>query len=191
MLPRLRRRLGRELRLRGSSMVEVMVALLVFATAMTGMLIAHLEARRGAAEALQRSAATLLAQDMLERIRGNPREVATYAGLNLVSGSGGRPRPAQDCSSSDCTPLQLARYDIWHWESLLADLDSPSACISRSPDTVTLALVWRGIGNADPFAEIPCVIAGAGLYDDPAHAPGNNLRRRSLTITTGLDRAIL
>lgn len=185
---------------RGSGLVEVMVALLVFATAMTGLLLTHLEARRGAAEALQRSVATLLAQDLLERIRGNPAEAGTYATLNLVGGSAGLAPPQQDCTSSACTPLQLARYDLWHWQyqllgfnerrdkRVLGGLASPDACIALSSHTLTLALVWLGVSAAESSGKLPCAISDTGLYDDPAHPPGNNLRRRFLTVTTGLEQ---
>jgi type IV pilus assembly protein PilV len=177
-----------------------MVALLVFATAMTGLLLTHLEARRGAAEALQRSVATLLAQDLLERIRGNPAQAATYATLDLAGGSAGLARPQQDCTSSACTPLQLAHYDLWHWQfqlhgfnerqeqRVLGGLASPDACISLSSHTVTLALVWLGVSAAESSDKLPCAIPDTGLYDDPAHPPGNNLRRRVFTVTTGLEQ---
>ena len=200
---RLATRPGSKRAARGGSLVEVMVALLVFATTMTGLLLTHLEARRGAAEALQRSIATLLAQDLLERIRGNPTELASYATLALAGPGTAITPPGQDCASLVCTPRQLAHYDLWHWQNRIrgwnehtgqraaGELASPAACIAVSPDTVTLTLVWSGVSSAEPRGSLPCAITDTGLYDNPAHPPGNNLRRRSLSVTTGLDQAAL
>ena len=71
---------------------------------------------------------------------------------------------------------------------MLGGLASPDACISLSSHTVTLALVWLGASAAESYDKLPCAISGNDLYDDPAHPPGNNLRRRSLTVTTGLEQ---
>ena len=185
---------------RGVGMIEVMVALLVFSTAMTGMLATQLAGKQSASEALQRSTATLLAQDMLERIRSNPGQVQSYVSAGLGGAGNPLPIPERDCSQEDCSPGQLARYDLWHWESLLTGLTealgshrvgglaSPRACISHRAGTVTLSLNWLGTGASVSGGEVVCAIGTPGLYDDPAHPAGNNLRRRVLTVATVIER---
>ena len=185
---------------RGVGMIEVMVALLVFSTAMTGMLATQLAGKQSAAEALQRSTATLLAQDMLERIRSNPGQAESYANAGLGDVDSPQPLPDRDCAQQDCSPGQLARYDLWHWESLLTGLTeargsrrvgglaSPRACIIHRDGAITLSLNWLGTSASPTGGEGVCAIGTPGLYDDLSQPAGNNLRRRVLTIATAIER---
>ena len=56
---------------RGFSLVEVMVALFVLSIAMLGIAGLQITSKRANFEAVQRTTATLLAQEFLERIRSN------------------------------------------------------------------------------------------------------------------------
>jgi type IV pilus assembly protein PilV len=171
-------------------MIEVMVALLVFSTAMTGMLATQLAGKQSAAEALQRSTATLLAQDMLERIRSNPGQAESYANAGLGDVDSPQPLPDRDCAQQDCSPGQLARYDLWHWESLLTGLTEArgSRRVGDRDGAITLSLNWLGTSASPTGGEGVCAIGTPGLYDDLSQPAGNNLRRRVLTIATAIER---
>jgi len=184
--------------MQGVGMIEVLLALLIFATAMSGLVATQLVGKKAVGEALQRSQASMLAQDLLERMRGNPGELAIYAERVLGDASRALAPPAADCSLANCRPTQLARYDLWQWELLLlgaselegsyrlGGLVSPRACISFAGNRFSLTLNWLG-PEVRALAVAPgCPLAGEGLYDAPDKPPGNNLRRRALTVSTAL-----
>ena len=187
----------------GVGLIEVMLALLIFATAMSGLVLTQLSGKKAVGEALQRSQASLLAQDLLERMRGNPGELAIYAAAVLGDASRALALPAVDCTVNNCGPMQLARYDLWQWELLLlgaselegiyrlGGLVSPRACISVVGNRFSLTLNWRGPEARAVAVDPACVAAGEGLYDAADKPPGNNLRRRALTVSTALDGSLL
>ena len=72
--------------------------------------------------ALEHSVATMLAEDMLERIRANP--TGAYAGV----GTGQPPSAFVDCLANDCTPEQLAAFDIVAWKCALGRWQSEAPC---------------------------------------------------------------
>jgi len=182
----------------GAGLIEVMVALLIFATAMGGIVTSQLAGKRAAHEALQRSMAALLAGDMLERMRGNPGQLAVYAAHILGDRGASISPPAVDCTLTVCSPAQLANYDLWHWESLLlgeaeregeyrlGGLLNPRACVAVSGSRITLALSWRGPTASLSPVDFACDGNSAGIYDATGHPPGNNLLRRVLTVSTAV-----
>jgi hypothetical protein len=86
---------------------------------------------------------------------------------------------------------------LWQWESLLlgaaeregeyrlGGLLNPRACVDVSGSRITLALSWRGPTAALSPVDFACGNS-AGIYDAPGHAPGNNLLRRVLTVSTAV-----
>ena len=182
----------------GASLIEVMVALLIFATAMGGIVTTQLAGKRAAHEALQRSVAALLAGDMLERMRGNPGQLAVYAAHILGDRDAPISPPAADCTLAVCSPAQLASYDLWQWESLLlgeaeregeyrlGGLLNPRACVAVSGSRITLALSWRGPTASLSPVDFACGSDSTGIYDAPGHPPGNRLLRRVLTVSTAV-----
>ena len=143
---------------RGGGLVEVMLAMLVFSTAMTGALAVQVQTMRASSAALQRSAAVLLVQDILTRIRANPHEVERYTGSGFGDSGQPQPDPPRDCEQTACGLVELAAFDLWHWESLLLGATSrsgdrtrgalhlPRACISEDAGRVTVHLLWRAAG---------------------------------------------
>ena len=180
---------GRGRREGGFTLLEVMIALLVFAIGMLTTASLQLEAKRANYESLQRTTASQLAFDMLERIRANTGAMVTYVGGGeLVLGGGTRgaePAPKCDSVADACTATDVALVDLWQWEQLVdgatetsagaatGGLVSPTACI-RGPGaagTYTVAIAWRGVNELqDPIAD-PCG-NGTGRY-----GADNELRR--------------
>lgn len=67
------------LRQQGFSLLEVLVALLVLAIGVLGAVLAQTKALRYSASAADRTQATFIAYDLLDRMRANPAELASYA----------------------------------------------------------------------------------------------------------------
>lgn len=175
----------------GFTLLEVMIAVLVFAFGLLTTASLQLLAKRANYESLQRTTASHLAFDMLERIRANTAAMNNYTGggqVVLGNGSrGGEPAPNCDSTADGCTSADVALYDLWQWEQLVdgatetragtatGGLVSPTACV-RGPagggaGTYTVAIAWRGVTElVDPVLD-NCG-AGTGLY-----GPNNTLRR--------------
>ena len=185
---------------RGGGLIEVMLALLVFSTAMTGALAVQVQSMRASSAALQRSAAVLLVQDILTRIRANPHEVERYTGSGFGDSGQPQPDPPRDCEQTACGLVELAAFDLWHWESLLLGATSrsgdrtrgalhlPRACISHDGGRVTVHLLWRAAGFGESASQGNCVQRDANLYDDPSRPPGNDGWRNMLLVSARVER---
>ncbi len=109
-------------RCRGNSLMEVLAAVLVVGVAALG--VAKLELLNGQTNrsALERSIATMLADDMIERMRANPD--AVYAAI----AEGDPPPVFVDCLAASCAPAQLASFDIAAWKCSLGSWHDAAPC---------------------------------------------------------------
>jgi len=108
-------RLKRNARQHGFTLLEVLIAVVVLSIGLLGL--AGLQAS-GLAQnntAYQRTQATLLAYDMLDRMRANYDGVRLGYYNDIEAGSASDP----GCISSGCTVQQLSAYDINSWSQLL------------------------------------------------------------------------
>jgi len=167
---------------RGFTMLEIMITLVVFAIGMLGMAGMQIIAKKNNFEAAQRTAATSLAYDIIERMRANPTQLVEYAGDSttppaaLGGASLGASAPTPNCASASCTPFQLSQYDLWEWEQGLdgaaelsngesaGGLSLPTACISTTVASgatdrsglYAIAIAWRGAARVnDPHQGLP------------------------------------
>ena len=137
-------------------MFEFLIALLIFSMGMLGVLSAQLAGKKAGYDASQRSVATALARDILERMRANPGQINSYQVSDVGNESRRLSRPGTNCDASICSATQLAAFDLWQWESLLVGeseefsggyaggLLSPRACISSDEGQVAVAISWLG-----------------------------------------------
>ncbi len=180
----------------GIGLIEVMIAVLVFAIGGLGLMAMQVTAKRTLYEATQRSIATGLARDVIERMRSNRGQIGAYVVNEIGDEASPLATPGTNCGSASCTPAQLATFDLADWETLLmggaeqsggknaGGLVSPRACITVNGRNVTVAIAWLGVSSSTNPGESNCGQGIAGLYDDPDEAAGNNLRRRVMVMTT-------
>lgn len=160
---------NRRSRQRGFSMVEVLIAVVVLAVGMLAMAMMQVMSKRSNLDSAQRTAATQLASDILERMRANTSQLSNYAGSaqtpSAAVGDGTLTSPGVDCSTATCTAFQQYQYDMWKWEqSLLGSsaidangnrtdaLVLPTACIMTDVNSALtnrsgqywVAIAWRG-----------------------------------------------
>lgn len=130
---------------RGFSLIEVLIALLVLAVGLLGMASLMLTSMQSNEGAAQRSAAVVLAYDLVERMRSN-RDQAIQAS-SLFDGD---PAAATDpCLSDDCsagmTPAQLAEHDLVQWaDEMTTALPGAAAVIVQQATTseYCIAIFW-------------------------------------------------
>ena len=103
---------------RGLSLVECLIALLILTIGLVGMARLIIEGLRNGHLALLRTQAVNLVSDMIERIRANPAAGGAY---NCASYGGGPSEhdcaPTDSASASSCSPAQLAEDDLARWQS--------------------------------------------------------------------------
>ena len=111
----------------GFTLIEVMVT--VFVVAIGLLTAAGLQAvsKKAALEATQRTTASVLAQDMLERLRSNALHLDAYVGRDVRPDN----QPALVLCGSNtgfaCSPSQMVAYDYAQW---WASLDGTSEKIA-------------------------------------------------------------
>lgn len=121
-------------RQRGFSLIEVMIGLFVLAIGLLGMASLQNNAVRLNNTSFLYTQATLLAQDMTERLRANREALSDYAtGFNDVVVAG------TDCSANNCTKTQLAKWDVVRWRAALsAALPGVESDIEVNGENVTI-----------------------------------------------------
>ncbi|VUD68279.1 hypothetical protein TDB9533_04077 [Thalassocella blandensis] len=100
----------------GSSLIEVMVALLVTAVGLLGVLTMHTKALKLNQNAHLYSQATILANDIMEAIKTTPDAVASYSLVKTGTA------PASPGCTTSCTPEQMAQMNLNHWVTNISDL---------------------------------------------------------------------
>ena len=113
---------------KGATLIEVLVAVLVLSIGLLGIAGLQVVSLNFTSSAYQRSLATQLAYDIIDRMRAN-RAQAEASGY--VVALGGTYTPSTACESGDCDPTQMAAYDIANWKAALdATLPSGDGSIS-------------------------------------------------------------
>ena len=116
----------------GISLIEVLVAVLIFSVGLIGLAGLMVMAMRANQAAYQRTQVTFLADGMADRMRANALGVwrGNYDGKDY-------PLPGStNCEQAACSPTSLAMHDRQVWSSLLtAFLPDPAATISCTKAT--------------------------------------------------------
>jgi len=142
--------------IRGVTMVEAMVALIVISVGMLGIAGLYLSSLQAGRSANLRIQAVNLASEMADRIRANRNAQGAY-----VLAAGTLPS-AVDCATGTCTPAQIAQSDKNIWVTALRRalpgstagggsitfLDNPDVTPGHHvPDRYTINVTWRESGS--------------------------------------------
>jgi type IV pilus assembly protein PilV len=134
--------------MRGFSMVEVLVALVVLAVGMLGIAGLYVTALRASGTAVSRMQAVTLAGDLADRIRANPNAAAAYE-MDPAAATD------QGCvgGTKICTPTQLAETDLYLWHEALAVLPgNPVGEVSTTdgtPRAYSITIRWAESSESD------------------------------------------
>lgn len=101
-------------RQRGITLIESLVALVVSAVALFGILGVQMRTLVDTQSSARRAQAVRLIEDLAERMQSNPDA------LNNLSTFASTPPSVSACAASACTPAQLAGYDIKQWRDEVA-----------------------------------------------------------------------
>ena len=114
------RRLADRKMQRGFSLLELLIALVVFSVGLLAIAGLQTVSKQANYEGLQRTTAAQIANGLLEEIRTNGDAVDVYlAAGEIGEGSRGN-EPVPNCSTgSECNSAQNAAHDLWVWEQML------------------------------------------------------------------------
>ena len=129
---------------RGDSLLELLVAVLVIGVGALGLAQLQMTSAQNNRAALQHSMATALAEDMLERLRANPR--ASYAGIDF----GAAPPAFVDCRRRPCTNTELEAFDVVAWKCALGRWRDQASCVAaRTLGLLATEQLQPGLPNGD------------------------------------------
>lgn len=101
----------------GFSLLEVLIALLVLSIGLLGLAALQTTGLKFNQQSYQRTQATLLSYEILDRIRANPVGVGIAKYDDVALGA----TPAHNnCLNAACDANQMADYDIFQWNTALA-----------------------------------------------------------------------
>ena len=139
----------------GMTFIEVLIALVIIVTGILGAVAMQATAKKGSFDAMQRSLASSLAQDIIERMRNNDRDnLAAYA-ANSPYGSG-KISSAPTCNKdTSCSAGQMVTNDLYGWEQALMGnnakfegagigLVNAVGFITHAANAVTVVITWDG-----------------------------------------------
>ncbi len=126
----------------GFTLVEVMIALVIFSVALLGLAGLQAASLRDNQLAYLHTVATHLAYDMGERIRSNPSAAA--AGAYLVDNINGQvAEPAVDCYTGSCSATDMAATDAYEWLTAIEEaLPSGKGRVSAAGGLLTVTVMW-------------------------------------------------
>ncbi|MGS2723767.1 type IV pilus modification protein PilV [Porticoccus sp. GXU_MW_L64] len=139
---------------RGATMIEALIALIVLAIGLLGVLGMQAEGSKANQRGMFATQAAFLAQSMADRIRINDAPVAatgTSSGRYDGTDTGGNPTsPAYsggtDCASSACGSPALLVFDQSQWErELETQIPSGQGAIAwdNATQTYTVSVIWQ------------------------------------------------
>ena len=126
----------------GFSLLEVLITMTVISVGLLGLAGLQFTGLRASNNAQQHTLATLLAEDIAERIHANAVSDYDSAGIDPTSA---------DCFSHVCSPNQMRDFDRSQWYYMVNDggdnapiLPDTSIAITRSGDDYTVTITWSG-----------------------------------------------
>jgi len=138
-------------RVRGVSMIELLVAVLVMGIGVLGITALQMVSLQNNRAALYRAEAVQLAYDMMDRIRANPAGVnvagEAYDGIDLDDAPA---EPTVMCNDAVCTQADMVEFDLAVWKCSLGGFNDDEVCEDlRDADVLPDAAAQPGLPDGD------------------------------------------
>lgn len=158
---------------KGLTFIEVLVAVFILVTGILGAVAMQATAKKGSFDAMQRSVASALAQDIIERMRSNnAKALAGYAATNYGETLNALPGKRCNTLAGLCSPAEMVINDQYEWEMSLmgadvvnngnniAGLTGVRGCISHNLNAVSVVISWEGRTEIADAEKDSCGTAG-------------------------------
>ena len=135
---------------RGVSLIEVMVAIVIFGVGMLGLALLQMKGAQFTKESSSRTNALLQADSLADAMRANPQAIAPANGSSSYYLYSGAAAPSSSgCPDAAC---RRAKQDLSEWLAGLKNggvsaIGSPSATVSEDSQlgTFTVLVSWNGV----------------------------------------------
>ncbi len=155
-------------RTQGFTLIEVMVALIVLAVGLLGMASLTVRSQQSNESAYARSQASLLAADILERMRANKVDLSTLETRKVSFATKGNayvltglPSCATPTTGTPAVGTEQAAQDLAQWcasvRNSLPGVNAAQTRISRSGNIYEIVITWQepdGSGDITVVAEL-------------------------------------
>lgn len=142
----------------GFTLLEVLIALLILSIGLLGLAALQTTGLRSNQMANMRTLATQAAYDITDRMRANELAmgvdrdpdtgIVTYVAGNdsyIITRTAADPVPTVDCTTNECTPAQLATFDLSQWRNRVSQLPGGKSEITGPAGAVfehTVIVYW-------------------------------------------------
>lgn len=130
----------------GLSLVEILITVLIMSIGALGIASMQLTGLKYSTGAYGRTQATLLANDMMDRIRANKDYARTGGQKYKLSSFVDNAPTSQDCNQNPCSPADLAEFDTSVW------LQNVSRLLTSGKARINITT--SGSSPVETFAEI-------------------------------------
>ena len=182
---------------RGFSLLELLVALVVFSVGLLAVAGLQTVSKQANYEGVQRTTASQIANGLLEDIRMNGDAINIYRTSGAIGNGSRGGEPVPNCHmGAECNAAQKAVHDLWFWEQALdgnletnggagtGGLMMPTLCVDGpavgGPGIYRVTITWRGTAPIVNSVNNPCG-AATGNYGD------QNEFRRIMQVPTYID----
>ena len=190
----------RSLQQHGFSLLELLVALVVFSLGLLAVAGLQTVSKQANHEGLQRTTASQIAQGLLADMRTNGDAIDIYRTAGEIGGGKRGGEPAPNCySGAECNAAEKAVYDLWFWEQAVdgtmetnagvgtGGLVLPTLCIdgpgAGGAGVYRVSIAWRGTASMINTVNNACGSASGNYGAD-------NEFRRIIQIPTYIDPSI-
>lgn len=147
---------------RGISLFEVLITVVVVSIGLLGLAGLQFAGLRAANSAQEHTLATLLAQDIEERIKANigGANAGNYDLIPLPAGAVAPPAPSSDCFSAPCDTADISTFDALQWYNMINSggpntiiLPDASILVERcaAKNNIKITIQWNGANSpSDP-----------------------------------------
>ncbi len=169
-------------RQRGITLIESLVAMVVTAVALFGILGVQMRTLVDTQSGVRRAQAIRLIEDLGELMQSNPDA------LNNLSTYASTPVTVTNCASTACSPTQLAAYDIKNWADSVAQVLPAGQATVFSPKNgsrqLGVLIGWReGEYNLDGKAR---TVAEKNALNAPFQVSGTASDNSAVNCPAGL-----
>ena len=136
---------------RGISLIESLVAIVVMALGILGILGVQMRTLADTQTGVRRAHAIRLIEDLSERIKSQPNALGNLGSYTRTWDSAGALDTTIDCKTNACTPAKVATYDLNRWmESVRAAMPLGDAAVflpkdnsATDPRQLGVMISWR------------------------------------------------
>lgn len=141
---------------RGFNLIEVLITLIVLAVGLLGLATLQNLGLRFGHQSYERTQATILIYDIIDRMRANPTGV--IAGNYITTLTSTPPTLGADCAVTFCNSVAMATYDLNQW------LSNITGTATTANPGITRPTLIGGQGEILRMGA-PAVAGGGTVYD--------------------------